>query len=122
MQGLNGSVVKEPVREVGGGKGGMMPHLEEGQLRSGGEEERVRVGGGRMGVGGLKGVLSLWREKVFALLVQTRLQQMQHDRETHEAQSRVSTCTCGRALCQECRVLWVCVPPEAAHDHFSLKK
>ena len=108
MQGLNGSVVKEQVREVGGEgreEGGMMPHLEEGQLRSGGEEGRVRVGGGRMGVGGLKGVLSLWREKVFALLVQGRLQQMQHDRETHEAQSRVSTCTCGRALCQECRVL-----------------
>ena len=99
MQGLNGSVVKEQVREVGGGgreEGGMMPHLEEGQLRRGGEE-------GRVGVGGLKGVLSLWREKVFALLVQGRLQQMQHDRETHEAQSRVSTC--GRALCQECRVL-----------------
>ena len=54
-----------------------------------GEVEAVR--GDVSGVeGGLKGVLSLWREKVFALLVQARLQQMQHSREMHEAQCRVS--------------------------------
>ena len=59
-----------------------------------GEVEAVR--GDVSGVeGGLKGVLSLWREKVFALLVQARLQQMQHSREMHEAQCRVSQlCTC----------------------------
>ena len=40
--------------------------------------------------GGVKGLLSLWREKVFALLVQGRLQQIQHSRDTEEAQCRVS--------------------------------
>ena len=39
---------------------------------------------------GLKAVLSLWREKVFALLVQSQLKQMQHSRETQDTQCRVS--------------------------------
>ena len=40
--------------------------------------------------GGLDGVLRLWREKVFALLVRSQLQQMQHSREMQDAQGRVS--------------------------------
>ena len=44
----------------------------------------------REGSGGVKGVLSLWREKVFVLLVQSRLQQMQHTAECNEVQHKVS--------------------------------
>ena len=55
------------------------------------EEEGVTGGEVKGGDGGGgKGLLSLWREKVFALLVQSRLQQMQHSRDTEEAQHRVS--------------------------------
>ena len=39
---------------------------------------------------GLKNLLTLWREKVFALLVQDRLAQMQHQTELQETQARVS--------------------------------
>lgn len=39
---------------------------------------------------GLKNLLTLWREKVFALLVQGRLAQMQHQTELQETQARVS--------------------------------
>ena len=46
---------------------------------------------------GQKSVLALWREKVFSLLVQARLTDMQHKRELQETQSRVS-CTVQCAL------------------------
>ena len=46
--------------------------------------------GGREDGGGFKSVLSLWREKVFALLVQARLQEMQHRTDIHQARCKVS--------------------------------
>ena len=52
--------------------------------------ERVRGGGDVGGGEGVGSVLTLWREKVFTLLVQARLTEMQHGRETQEALSRVS--------------------------------
>ncbi|CAI8015914.1 Coiled-coil alpha-helical rod protein 1, partial [Geodia barretti] len=52
-----------------------------------GDGDVATQGGGE---GGLKSLLTLWREKVFALLVQARLTQMQHGQELINTQARVS--------------------------------
>ena len=66
---------------AGSGAGGISP--PEGGGGGGG-------GGGRGGGEGLKSVLTLWREKVFALLVQARVTEMQHRTLLQEALSKVS--------------------------------
>ena len=55
-----------------------------------GEGDVATEGGGGGGEGGLKSLLTLWREKVFALLVQARLTQMQHEQELINTRARVS--------------------------------
>ena len=52
-----------------------------------GDGDVATEGGGE---GGLKSLLTLWREKVFALLVQARLTQMQHGQELINTRARVS--------------------------------
>ena len=53
-------------------------------------EEGREGGGGGGREGGYKGLLTLWREKVFTLLVQARLAQMQHETESFNTQAKVS--------------------------------
>ena len=63
----------------GGGK-----ESKEGKRE--GEGDGRREGEGE----GLKRVLSLWREKVFALLVQARVREIEHSTELQETQFRVN--------------------------------
>lgn len=65
--------------------------VKEGDLKPSSCTRTVEViGEASRKEGGLKAVLGLWREKVFALLVQLQLQQLQHSREKQDAQCRVS--------------------------------
>ena len=66
----------------GGGEG-----RKEGERGGDGRREGEGVGGGER----LKCVLSLWREKVFGLLVQTKVKELHHNMELHETQRKVNT-------------------------------
>ena len=66
---------REEVRREGKGKRGK----EQGKGESGGQV--------------LQNILSLWREKVFVLLVQARVKDIHHNTELHDTKSRVSITT-----------------------------
>ena len=77
---------EEEGENVEQGKGGRREEVRgEGKGEGRGEQGKGESGGEV-----LQNILSLWREKVFVLLVQARVKDIHHNTEIHDTKSRVS--------------------------------